>query len=169
MNAAEFNTVWLPLSGRFYRVAYYILESRQDAEDAVQDLYSRLWRLRKTLGTISNPASYGITIIRNICLDRLRSASVSRVIRPPEEIIDLNADPASDLDRALCSKEELELLRSCMARLPDAQRNILEMRIFEEKSYQEIAAQTGLPEVNLRVQLSNARKNLKRMMENEKD
>ena len=35
MNSEEFKSIWLPLSGRFYRVAFYILESQEDAEDAV--------------------------------------------------------------------------------------------------------------------------------------
>ena len=43
MSAEEFNGIWLPLAGKFYRVAYYILESQEDAEDAVQDLCARHW------------------------------------------------------------------------------------------------------------------------------
>ena len=31
----EIKKIWLPLSDRFYRVAYHILESQEDAEDAV--------------------------------------------------------------------------------------------------------------------------------------
>ncbi|MBQ6254264.1 MAG: RNA polymerase sigma factor [Bacteroidales bacterium] len=169
MDAAEFESVWLPLAGRFYRVAYYILESAGDAEDAVQDLYSRLWKLRGKLGSIVDPASYGVTIVRNICLDRLRSASKTRVVHSSEGIMDMNADPHVDIDREITGKEDLRLLRSCMARLPDKQRKILEMRVFENMSYQEIARRENLQEANIRVQVSNARKNLRRMMDNEKD
>ena len=42
----DFRNIWLPLSERFYRVAWYLLESEQDAEDAVQELYLKLWKLR---------------------------------------------------------------------------------------------------------------------------
>ena len=169
MGYGEFERTWLPLAGRFYRVAYYILESQQDAEDAVQDLYTRLWKLRGTLGSVTSPVSFGVTIIRNICLDRLRSASVTKVVRPSPETMDAKEDPLSDIDRELTGKEDLKLIRACMARLPSTQRRVLEMRVLGGLSYQEIAKETGLTEVNLRVQLSNARKNLRKMIENEKD
>ena len=35
----DFNNIWIPLAERFYRVAFHLLESGQDAEDAVQELY----------------------------------------------------------------------------------------------------------------------------------
>ena len=168
MGAEEFKEKWLPLSDRFYRVAYYILESTQDAEDAVQDLFTRLWKIRATLSSVSNPASYGITIIRNICLDRLRSSAVTKVIKSTDEAMEAKMDPFMDLDRDIANKEDLGLIRSCMARLPATQRRILEMRVMENLSYSEIAKLNGITEVNARVLLSNARKNLKTMMENEK-
>ena len=37
MSLEEFNRVWLPLAERFYRVAFYILESKEDAEDAEEE------------------------------------------------------------------------------------------------------------------------------------
>ena len=42
------------LSDGLYRVAYYILESEPDAEDAVQDLFIKLWNSREQLDTVLN-------------------------------------------------------------------------------------------------------------------
>ena len=169
MSAEEFNGIWLPLAGRFYRVAYYILESQEDAEDAVQDLFARLWKLRSTLGGIKNPVAFGITSIRNICLDKIRSRSSSRTVSPAPESFTSLPDPDADIDRLIVDKENMGMIRSCMARLPSIQRKVLEMRVFENIPYPEIARRTGLSEVNVRVKLSNARKNLKRMIEHEDD
>ena len=47
------------------------------------------------------------------------------------------------------------------------QKKVLEMRVFENLPFSDIASRTGLSEVNVRVKLSNARKNLRRMMEYE--
>ena len=168
MGTEEFKVIWLPLSGRFYRVAYYILESDQDAEDAVQDLYARLWKMRGSLSSISNPVSYGITIIRNICLDKVRRSASSKVVKPTSLMVESRIDPDVDLDRQVTDKEELSRIRSCMARLPANQRKILEMRVFEDRPYDEIAEKMGMSEVNVRVHLSNARKKLKMMMQDEK-
>ena len=168
MGAEEFKGKWLPLSGRFYRVAYYILESSQDAEDAVQDLYARLWKNRDSLVSIGNPVSYGITVIRNICLDKVRHATVSKVVRPSAPVMESQVDPDADPERQVSGREEMTLLRSCMARLPSGQSKILRMRIFEDRPIREISETLGMSEVNVRVHLSNARKNLKKMMRDEK-
>ena len=168
MGSEEFKRIWLPLSSRFYRVAYYILESSQDAEDALQDLYARLWKIHGSLSSISNPASYGITIIRNICLDKVRRATASKVVKPTSLMMESQIDPDVDLDRQVTDKEDISLIRSCMARLPANQRKILEMRVFEDKPYDEIAKTMEMSEVNVRVHLSNARKKLKMMMQDEK-
>ena len=169
MNSEEFKSIWLPLSGRFYRVAFYILESQEDAEDAVQDLFSRLWKMRDSLGSVKNPVAFGITVIRNICLDKLRSKQANRTIKPAPEVFESVPDPEADLNTRLIGKQNLEKIRSCMARLPDKQREVLESRVFKGLSFQEIANRTGMSEVNVRVKLSNARKNLKRMIEHEDD
>ena len=169
MNSEEFKSIWLPLSGRFYRVAFYILESQEDAEDAVQDLFSRLWKMRDSLGSVKNPVAFGITVIRNICLDKLRSKQANRTIKPAPEVFESVPDPDADLNASLIGKQNLEKIGSCMARLPDKQREVLESRVFKGLSFQEIANRTGMSEVNVRVKLSNARKNLKRMIEHEDD
>ena len=69
---SDFKDIWLPYSVRFYRVAYHLLESQQDAEDAVQTLYLKLWDSRDRMSEIKNPLAYGIFILKNICIDRIR-------------------------------------------------------------------------------------------------
>ena len=165
MDAMDFKDTWMPLAGRFYRVAYYILESRDDAEDAVQDLVLKLWKMRATIGEVRNPVSFGITVLRNVCLDRIRAASSSKVVNPAPETMDVLLDPAESTDVGLIRKEDMEKIRACMARLPDRQRKVLEMRVFENLPFEEIARRTGLSEANVRVKLSNARKNLKKLTE----
>ena len=74
MTDARFHTVWIPLQEHFYRVAYYILEDRADALDAVQDLYMKLWKIRDSLDLVRNPGAYGALLMRNLCIDRIRRA-----------------------------------------------------------------------------------------------
>ena len=40
----DLRDIWLPLADRFYRAAYYLLESQEDAEDAVQELYLKIMK-----------------------------------------------------------------------------------------------------------------------------
>ena len=139
MGRKEFEGKWLTLAGNYYRVAYYILESQEDAEDAVQDLFTKLWRMREMLGGVRNPLSFGIAVIRNICIDRLRSKSSSGTVIPSPEIMNIFPDPDEDIDRQLAGRENLGKIRSCMARLPSMQREVLEMRLIHGLSFAEIS------------------------------
>lgn len=154
MTERAFHTVWLPLQGRFYRVAFYLLEDEADAKDAVQELYLKLWTLRDHLELIREPAAYGSLLMKNLCIDRIRK-------RKPREA--LREDQADDPppDRQLELREELKDVLGKMDALPHNQRKLLGMRVLQGLSYDQISQQTGLSPLNIRVQISLARKKIK--------
>ena len=154
MTDARFHTVWIPLQDRFYRVAYYLLEDRAAARDAVQDLYMKLWRMRESLDLVRNPGAYGALLMRNLCIDRIRRLAPAGEL--PEDLP--GQEPP---DEALEAQETLGILMQAMERLPDSQRNLAKLHLLQGLSYDEIAAQTGLSPLNIRVQVSLARKKLK--------
>ena len=154
MTDARFHTVWIPLQDRFYRVAYYLLEDRADALDAVQDLYMKLWRMRESLDLVRNPGAYGALLMRNLCIDRIRRLAPAGEL--PEDLP--GQEPP---DEALEAQETLGILMQAMERLPDSQRNLAKLHLLQGLSYDEIAAQTGLSPLNISVQVSLARKKLK--------
>ena len=43
MTHEQFKRIWIPLNPSFYKVAFHFLESEDEAKDAVQDLYIKLW------------------------------------------------------------------------------------------------------------------------------
>ncbi|MBR1872179.1 MAG: RNA polymerase sigma factor [Bacteroidales bacterium] len=155
MTGREFQTVWLPLQGKFYRVAFYLLENEADAKDAVQELYLKLWTLRGHLELIREPSAYGSLLLRNLCIDRIRKR------RPREELREDQADdPPPDL--LLEEKETLKGVLEDMVALPSNQRKLLTMRVLQGLSYERISKLTGLSPLNIRVQVSLARKKLRR-------
>ena len=155
MNRQAFQETWLPLQGRFYRMAFYILEDEADAKDAVQELYLKLWTLRDHLEMVREPAAYGSLLLRNLCIDRIRRR------KPREELREDQADGPPP-DRQLEEKEALKAVLKNMDALPENQRKLLTMRVLEGLSYQEISQKTGLSPLNIRVQVSLARKKLRR-------
>ena len=154
MTDAGFHTVWVPLQERFYRVAYYILEDRADALDAVQDLYVKLWKMRDSLDLVRNPGAFGALLVRNLCIDRIRRLT-------PSEQLPIDLPGKEQPDEELIRKESLGTLLRAMDSLPDSQRKLMNLHILQGKTYDEIAAETGLSPLNIRVQVSLARKRLK--------
>lgn len=150
----------MPLSERFYRAAYYMLESHQDAEDAVQELYLKLWRSRGSLRGLRSPIAYGLSLLRNICLDRIRRRDVRKA-----EPLDLAAPSESPPhDRQTDARDMLKLVIREMENLPHKQAEVMKMMVLEGLDYKEISRRSGLSQVHIRVLISTARKTLKRKL-----
>ena len=159
MTAREFTDIYRPLEGQMYALALHFLESAPDAEDAVQDLYVKLWNRRDALDAITNPRAYCCTLVRNICIDRIRKASSA-----PSRVQPVDIPSESSADAGAISEEALARVTAALKRLPARQREVLELKVFEELDYQEIAERTGLGYLSLRVILSKARKSLKELL-----
>ena len=161
MEKQVFKVVWLPLSDSFYRVAYTMLGTEADARDAVQDLYIRLWNARHNLDTVSSPLPYGIRVIRNICIDRIRLRSARGESQDVESVKENRLQELgiqAGADRVMIDREMLGILGRTMDSLPENQRKVMEMRFFRQLDYDEIVEKTGLSAINVRVLVNRARK-----------
>ncbi len=159
MTRSGFQTEYLPLAGTFYQVAFFILEDAAEAEDAVQELYLKLWDRRDVLDGIRSPKGYGITLLRNLCLDRIRH---SRKMETPATLPEPET-PGSQ-DESIDEKERLSKVLAAIKSLPDRQREVLTLRTLDGLSYEEIAQRTGINYLTLRVLLSQARTKLKKAL-----
>jgi RNA polymerase sigma-70 factor (ECF subfamily) len=149
----------MPLQEHFWRIAYYILESKDDASDAVQDLYLKLWGLKDNLDLIQSPKAYGGMLLKNLCIDRVRRA------KPSAPLEDTNIPGKDPPDRELAAKEDVAFIGKAIQELPPGQRKLLTLRVVDGLSYEEISKKTGLSGLNARVQISQARKKLKKKYE----
>lgn len=159
MTTKEFGEKYLQNRSQLYRVAFYILESKFEAEDAVQDLYIKLWKNKDKLENIQNPKAYSITLIKNICIDKIRRTKNKQEVDLSENII-ANSDIENDIE----SKEILTKMIKAIERLPQSQRDVLQMKIIEDMSYDEISQKTGMNNLTLRSLLSQARKKIKEII-----
>lgn len=161
MDAETFKKVCLPYSGNFYKVAYRLLEDSQDAEDVVQDVFEKLWNARHSLMKIKNLEAYGVTITRNLCLDRLKSAGHRIVKCNPEESLKYETGEAGEVGE---KKDQVREIRSIISELPENQQKVFYLRYFNDCSSEEIEKITGFGAGNIRVLLTRARQTVKERM-----
>jgi len=71
----------LPLKNKLFRVAKRLLVSKEEAEDATQEILYRLWNMEEAQrAKFNNLEAYSITMIKNYCLDRLKSKQVQQTV-----------------------------------------------------------------------------------------
>ncbi len=158
MTGEEFKQRFMPYSGKLYAVALSLTCNEQEAEDAVQDAFLRLWTRRDSLPSMENAEAYCVTLTRHICHDRLRSRHATLDVDRPET---MRQAAHADMEREVETKDHAEIMRRCIARLPEQQRLLITMRDVNNLDYGEIEQATGLSMTNIRVTLSRARKTLR--------
>ena len=142
----------MPLQQMLYREAYRMLCDRFEAEDAVQNLYLRLWEHKQQLSSVVAIDAYCRKLLKNICIDRWRAIRLrDEQAFDEEDIATVNAPP--DIEH----KETAEFIEHFLAGLPELHRRVMQMSMHGTAN-EEIAELTGLSEVNVRVIISRLRK-----------
>lgn len=145
----------MPLQQMLYREAYRMLCDQFEAEDAVQNLYLRLWEQREQLDKLIAPEAYCRKILRNICIDRWRVLKLR-----DEDTLDVYETVAGNAPPDIEQKETTEFIEHFLAGLPELQRRVMQMQM-QGTAFEEIAMLTGLSEGNIRVMISRIRKRFK--------
>jgi len=157
-SAQEFTERFYPLHPKLYRMACALLDDPDDAADVLQDTYMRLWEKRNELPTLKQPERFCITLLRNLCVDFMRSPARRKDESPPETLsVAAEATPESEL----IASENVKRIKSLINSLPEKQRIVLQMRTYGECTSDEIEAATGESASNVRVLLSRARQTLR--------
>ncbi|MFV2208988.1 sigma-70 family RNA polymerase sigma factor [Actinomadura sp. LOL_016] len=144
---------------RLASLAYRLLGSAADAEDAVQDAFLR-WQAADR-GLIEVPEAWLTTIVTNLCLDRLRSARARRE-RPvgawlPEPL--LEGDPMLDPAATVEQRESVSLaVLTIMEHLSPVERAVYVLREAFSYGHAEIAGILGVTESASQQHLHRARR-----------
>ncbi len=128
--------------------------NRQIAEDLVQDSFTSLWEIAPTLGEETDLKKYLYASVKNRCLNFFKHLDVidSNNIKLAESIIHSNTLVYED------NQEVIARVRECLNKLSGTQKSILEKRIFESRSYKEIAEELDISELTVHTHIKRAYK-----------
>lgn len=141
---------------RLRSMARRLLADSDEAEDALQDAFVRLWTQAETLDIGDDADPLAATAVRNLCIDRLRHRASNVDL---DEAADCSGD---DLLEATTQQSRVELVqRIVKKRLTPLQQRIFQAHDIEECSYADIARTEDMTEQALRQQLSRARKTIR--------
>jgi len=142
-----------------YRVAQSLLQDRHEAEDASQEAYLKYWQQG---GGVERPREWLLTVVRNLCLDRLRRRSrfvddeAAAADGPAEE-----RDPEWHVQQAELGAR----LRGAIAALPEPQRSLVVLFDVHGIDGAACARILGLSTNQVKVYLHRARRKLRTRLE----
>ena len=164
MEAETFKQRFLSFHPKLYRIALALVESPEDAEDILQEAYTKLWSKRDSLEAVQQPETFAVTIVRNLCLDFLRSPRTNSRSEPLETVI-LHCEDSPE--RQVETRDQLRQVVRLIQELPPNQQQVIRLRGMEDCSMEEIAEITGFSPANVRTLLSRARKYIKDKLKKE--
>jgi RNA polymerase sigma-70 factor (ECF subfamily) len=135
------------------RVAYRLLGRLEDAQDAAQEVFLRLFRSWGRIGTDPRAWLYRVTV--NVCNDHYRR---KRVVVGIDSLGGRAAeDPAPDPESVLSGAERKRLVMEGLETLSGRERAAIVLRDIEGLSTAEVASMLGVEEVTVRSYAASAR------------
>ena len=145
-----------------YTLAYRYLKSEEDAEDAVQSAFMKLWARRESLELNENIGSLLYTILKNHVLNEIRHNAI--VVEGNWEM-SREAEEADDsFIRQMEKKNQLELLISAVSKLPARKRDICLLKLMKGFTNKEIAEQLNIKVPTVKVHYNQAIRMLRKYL-----
>src|SRR2546421_7207614 len=133
---ALYRTYWQ----RLYAFAFRYVHAKEDAEEAVQDVFFRIWRGRAHWAPAGAVRNYLYFAVRNAARDRLERAAVARRWAGRVGQVATAAQIQSELEAA----ELVAAVERALAELPPKRSAVCKLRLIDELSYAQIADRLGV-------------------------
>jgi RNA polymerase sigma-70 factor (ECF subfamily) len=167
LQSGSFEDLALPLFDQLYNFAHWLTHDRAEAEDLVQEAYTKALRGFASFQQGTNFRAWMYRILRNTFLSSRTGLKATATLQ-----FDLEADSAplpettdtSTPESILIERSNHHLLQSALEELPVHFREVLLLCEVEEMSYQEISEALTIPIGTVMSRLSRARAALRAIL-----
>jgi RNA polymerase sigma factor (sigma-70 family) len=155
---------------RNYRDTLYFMmlkmtNNPQDADDLTIEAFGKAF---KNLGQYTPQYAFSTWLFKiatNNCIDFIRkkrmndtvSLSLTEISEDGDDISDILPSTSRTPEEDIIRSQKIELLRQIIEKLKPTYRKLIELRYYEEKSYEEIAVELDLPIGTVKAKLFRAR------------
>ncbi len=157
MTQTEFLHIVMPFKDKVFRLAKRLLVSREEAEDATQEVLLKLWKNKTKIQEYKNVEAFSMTMTKNFCLDKLKSKQAQNL-----KLVHSNyQDNNTSLQKQLEFSDSVNWVAKIMEDLPEQQKMVVQLRDIEQYDFDEIAKMLDMNNTAVRVALSRARKTIR--------
>jgi RNA polymerase sigma-70 factor, ECF subfamily len=162
---AAFRDLYATSSAKLFGTLTRILGTRSEAEDAVQEVFTRVWlNARKFDPAKGAGMTWLIAIARNLAIDRLRARPDMRQSDDPA-ILDTLPDGAPGAESRLVALGEAQKIVHCLGTLEPDRAAAIRGAYLNGQSYQALSDRHGVPINTMRTWLRRALLKLRECME----
>ena len=142
-NQASFAALYDATSGKLFAVCLQVLKNRSEAEDALQDVFIRIWdKADRYAVTGHSPMTWLITLARNLAIDRLRARKANNVdLDSAGELVEKSPGP----EAASIAASESRQINACFAELPQDRAAAVRAAYLDGATYQALADRFDVP------------------------
>jgi RNA polymerase sigma-70 factor (ECF subfamily) len=141
---------------KVFHLAFSMLGNREQAEDATQEVFIRIWRALPGYRGLASVSTWIYSIARNASLTALKSAGARRTVSLEDPGTRAEAERKADPH----DRPHAPDLQRLVGELPEMQRQVVMLFYMEEKSYEEVSRLLGIPMGTVKTHLHRARNTL---------
>ncbi|OFZ84925.1 MAG: hypothetical protein A2603_05140 [Bdellovibrionales bacterium RIFOXYD1_FULL_55_31] len=137
------------------------------AEDLTQEVFLKVYRVRETYEPTARFSTWLWTVAHNTVIDHLRKKQdlladdlFHDEAEPKSPSIELIQSELSDSEAALIENARKELVQDCLSRLSPSQKDALQLRIFSDLTYEEIATTLQVSVTSVKTLLYRAKQGI---------
>ncbi|MGK4194728.1 RNA polymerase sigma-70 factor [Phocaeicola dorei] len=159
-----FDRIYQMYAKRLYAYSLQFTKSAEDAEEIVQDVFTKLWINREGIKQEDSLKSLLFTIAKHLLINAFRSKVNQQIYEDYVEYA--NELSTNDTTNRIEYNEFLKAVEQNIATLPNTQQKVIKLSRFEHLSNKEIAERMQLSEQTVKNQLSVGLKLLKEKLRN---
>ena len=154
-------------AGVLFSLALRILRNRATAEEVLQDVFCQIWEKGSAYDPkLGKPLAWAITLTRNKAVDRLRSANrQAQLFDVGTQAEDATENFLPEARNSVLSREAAGRARAALARLPQDQRQAIEMAFFGGLTPTEMAAALNQPLATVKARIRRGMLQLRESLE----
>jgi len=154
-NEWAFTKLFYAYKDKVYTIAMLFTKNETEAEEIVQEVFSRIWKYRHKLPEIKNFSAWMVTVTKHRALTVLHKIAKEQMGR--QQLSKLSGNqPNLDTEYSLRHKEVQSLLQSALQVLTPQQRKIFELSRLSGLDRKAVAASMGLSPATVSVHLTIA-------------
>jgi RNA polymerase sigma-70 factor (ECF subfamily) len=162
--AEAFRSVIEKYQRQLYAMVGRIMLCHEDTDDVLQETFLRAYRSLGRYDSSQPLYPWLRRIALNVALSK-RKTALRHAGVPLENVMELHSDTNAENPLQRLERDELSSrLRIALEALPADQRVVLQLRVYEQLSYQEIAESLGIRVGTVMSRLSRARDKLRRLL-----